>query len=123
MAEAAEGAFQRHGVRSGQQWILRRLWAEDGLSPGEIARNLGLATPTVTKATSRMEAAGLLTRHPHPADARLVCLRLTDRGRALEKTVAEEMHELTRRALGNLADDDVTALTGYLVRIRENLHA
>ena len=122
MAEAAEAAFQRHGVRSGQQWILRCLWAEDGLSPGEIARRLDLATPTVTKAATRMETAGLLTRHGHPDDARLVRLCLTDRGRALEKTVSDEMHELTRRALSDLDDADVAALTRYLVRIRENLH-
>jgi DNA-binding MarR family transcriptional regulator len=122
MAEAAEAAFQRHGVRSGQQWILRCLWAEDGLSPGEIARRLDLATPTVTKAATRMEAAGLLARLGHPDDARLVRLCLTDRGRALEKTISEEMHQLTRRALGDLGADDVAALTRYLVRIRENLH-
>jgi DNA-binding MarR family transcriptional regulator len=123
MAEAAEAAFQAHGVRSGQQWILRCLWAEDGLSPGEIARRLDLATPTVTKAATRMEAAGLLTRQAHPGDARLVRLQLTDRGRALEKTISEEMHQLTRRALGDLGDAEISTLTRCLVRIRENLHA
>jgi DNA-binding MarR family transcriptional regulator len=122
MAEAAEAAFQAHGVRSGQQWILRCLWAEDGLSPGEIARRLDLATPTVTKAATRMEAVGLLTRQAHPGDARLVRLQLTDRGRALEKTISEEMHQLTRRALGDLGTDEVAALNRYLVKIRENLH-
>ena len=94
MAEAAEAAFQRHGVRSGQQWILRCLWAEDGLSPGEIARRLDLATPTVTKAATRMEAAGLLTRHGHPADARLVRLCLTDRGASDTRRAAEQLSQL-----------------------------
>src|SRR5580692_7637247 len=61
-------AFARHGVHEGQQFVLRSLWAEDGLTPGEVARRLGLATPTVTRATTRMEAAGLLRREPHPSD-------------------------------------------------------
>ena len=121
MAEAGEAAFQRHGVRSGQQWILRCLWTDDGLSPGEVARRLDLATPTVTKAASRMEAAGLLVRRPHPTDARLVRLHLTDRGRTLEKTVADEMRRLGERALATLSAGERAALVRYLGEIRRNL--
>jgi DNA-binding MarR family transcriptional regulator len=68
MATASEAAYSRHGVRAGQQFILHCLWDNDGLAPGEIARRLGLATPTVTRAATRMEAAGLLRREPHPTD-------------------------------------------------------
>ena len=123
MAEASEAAFQRHGVRSGQQWILRRLWDEDGQTPGEIARQLELSTPTVTKAAMRMEAAGLIDRRPDPRDARLVRLFLSQRGRALEKTIAEEMAQLARRSLGTLRDDEVKALVAALTAIRRNLQS
>jgi DNA-binding MarR family transcriptional regulator len=121
MAEASEGAFQRHGVRSGQQWILRRLWDEDGQTPGEIARQLELSTPTVTKAAMRMEAAGLIDRRPDPRDARLVRLFLSERGRALEKTIADEMAQLARRSLATLSEDEVKALVTALTAIRRNL--
>jgi MarR family transcriptional regulator, organic hydroperoxide resistance regulator len=121
MADAGEAAFQRHGVRSGQQWILRCLWAEDGLTPGEVARRLDLSTPTVTKAATRMEAAGLLVRRPHQSDARLVRLHLTDRGRSLEKVIAEEMDGLGRRALATLEPAESEALVRYLTEIRRNL--
>jgi DNA-binding MarR family transcriptional regulator len=121
MAEAGEAAFQRHGVRSGQQWILRCLWAEDGLTPGEVARRLDLSTPTVTKAATRMEAAGLLVRRPHPSDARLVLLNLTDRGRSLERVIADEMDGLARRALVSLRPDEVADLVRYLTEIKTNL--
>ena len=121
MAEASEAAFQRHGVRSGQQWILRRLWDEDGQTPGEIARQLELSTPTVTKAAMRMEAAGLIDRRPDPRDARLVRLVLSERGRALEKTIAEEMAQLARRSLATLSEDEVRALVAALTTIRRNL--
>jgi MarR family transcriptional regulator, organic hydroperoxide resistance regulator len=121
MAEASEAAFQRHGVRSGQQWILRCLWAEDGLTPGEVARRLDLSTPTVTKAATRMEATGLLIRRPHRNDARLVCLHLTDRGRSLEKAIAEEMDGLAQRALATLRPQEAADLVRYLTEIRRNL--
>jgi MarR family transcriptional regulator, organic hydroperoxide resistance regulator len=123
MAEASEAAFQRHGVRSGQQWILRRLWDEDGQTPGEIARQLELSTPTVTKAAMRMEAAGLIDRRPDPRDARLVRLVLSERGRALEKTIAEEMAQLARRSLATLTEDQVKALVAALTAIRRNLQS
>ena len=82
LSMATAAAFSRHGVHEGQQFILRQLWAEDGQTPGEIARRLGLATPTVTRAATRMEAAGLLRREPHPGDRRLVRLLLTERALA-----------------------------------------
>jgi DNA-binding MarR family transcriptional regulator len=121
MAEASEAAFQRHGVRSGQQWILRRLWDEDGLTPGEVARRLELSTPTVTKAAMRMEAAGLLARRPDPKDARLVRLFLSDRGRALEKTIAGEMDQLAERSLATLSEEECATLVHALATIRRNL--
>jgi hypothetical protein len=40
-------------------------------------------------------AAGLVTRRPHPTDARLVRVHLTERGRHLQKVIAEEMRRLS----------------------------
>jgi DNA-binding MarR family transcriptional regulator len=121
MAVAAEVAYNRHGVRSGQQFILQCLWETDGLAPGEIARRLELATPTVTRATTRMEAAGLLRREPHPTDARLVRLRLTERGRELESVIAEEMLRLSERALRTLDAAEREQLVRFLGEMRRNL--
>ena len=40
IALAAEAAYNRHGVRSGQQFILRCLWYRDGQTPGEVLGKL-----------------------------------------------------------------------------------
>lgn len=121
MAVAAEAAYNRHGVRAGQQFILWCLWETDGLTPGEIARRLELATPTVTRAATRMEAAGLLRRSPHPTDARLVRLVLTDRGRELEGVIAEEMTRLSQKALRGMSPEERSQLLRSLHTIRMNL--
>jgi DNA-binding MarR family transcriptional regulator len=121
MAEAAEAAFNQHGVRAGQQFILECLWATDGQTPGELAKRLDLATPTVTRAATRMEAAGLLRREAHPHDARLVRLCLTERGRKLEKTLEQERYRLTGRALEGLSAMQRDQLVQLLETIRTNL--
>jgi DNA-binding MarR family transcriptional regulator len=121
MVEASELAYRRHGVHAGQQFILRELWREDGMTPGQIARRLGLATPTVTKMTSRMEAAGLVMRQPHPTDRRLVRIALTERGRALEGVVGEEMRAVTESALQTLAPDERRILVQLLGEVHRNL--
>ena len=121
LAVANAAAFSRHGVHEGQQFILRLLWAEDGQAPGEIAHQLGLATPTVTRAATRMEAAGLLRREPHPGDRRLVRLLLTERGRSLEGVIAAETDKLTERALATFSPAEREALIRALAVIRRNL--
>ena len=121
LAHASISVFARHGVYEGQQFVLRRLWREDGLTPGQIAKQLGLATPTVTRAATRMEAAGLLRRQPHPSDGRLVRLVLTHRGRELEQVIGPEMHALTEQTLAGFSARERAELIRALQRMARNL--
>ncbi len=123
LSAVTAAAFSSHGVHEGQQFILRRLWAEDGLTPGEIARRLGLATPTVTRAATRMEAAGLLRREPHPGDRRLVRLLLTERGRSLRDVIDAETDKVTERALVTFTPTEREMVIRALQDIRRNLTA
>ena len=70
-----------------------------------------------------MEAAGLLRREPHPGDRRLVRLRLTERGRSLEKVIAAETDMLTERALATFGPAERKAVIRALQTIRQNLTA
>jgi len=121
LSAVTAAAFSRHGIHEGQQFILRCLWTQDGMTPGEVARRLGLATPTVTRAATRMQAAGLLRREPYAGDRRLVRLRLTERGRALEQVIAAETDALTERALTSFDPAERAAVIKALRAIRENL--
>ena len=90
-------------------------------SAAVIVAEPGLATPTVTRAATRMEAAGLLRREPHPGDRRLVRLLLTERGRSLEDVIAAETDKLTERALATFGPAEREAVIRALAAIRRNL--
>ncbi|HEY3633372.1 MAG TPA: MarR family transcriptional regulator [Jatrophihabitantaceae bacterium] len=118
---AADDAMSVHGVRVGQNIILEALWADDGLTPGQIAQRVGLATPTVVNTVTRMEQAGLVVRRSDPQDARLVRIQLTDRGRALRDVIGAARDELARHATATLTKDERRHLHTALEKIIKQL--
>jgi DNA-binding MarR family transcriptional regulator len=70
-----------------------------------------------------MEAAGLLRREPHDSDRRLVRLRLTDRGRALQEVIDREMDQLTERALVSFDPAGRASVVRALQDIKRNLES
>jgi MarR family transcriptional regulator, organic hydroperoxide resistance regulator len=122
LREAADEAMSRHGVRVGQHIVLSVLWDQDGLTPGEIARRLGVATPTIVNTATRMEEAGLITRKPDPADARLVRLYLTPRGRVAREPVREARAALEQHATATLTPAERDHLRSALTKIIAQLH-
>jgi MarR family transcriptional regulator for hemolysin len=121
MREAADVAYSRHGVRVGQNLVLELLWAEDGLTPGEIAQRLRVSTPTIVKMATRMEGAGLLTRRPDERDARLVRLYLTKRGGSLRGAILEERRRLAERATASMDSEERRHLQAGLATMIANL--
>jgi DNA-binding MarR family transcriptional regulator len=117
LREAADEAMSRHGVRVGQHIVLAVLWDQDGLTPGEIARRLGTATPTIVNTATRMEEAGLLVRRPDPADARLVRLHLTPRALSVREPVRDARAALERHATGHLTAAELDHLRSSLMKI------
>ncbi|MGH8794534.1 MAG: MarR family winged helix-turn-helix transcriptional regulator [Stackebrandtia sp.] len=109
--------LRRHGVRLGQNLVLEALWETDGLTPGELAARLHVATPTMVKAATRMEASGLLTRRRDETDRRLVRVYLTDQARSIRGDVEGQRHTLERRIDTLLTDDERRCLRSALTKI------
>jgi MarR family transcriptional regulator, organic hydroperoxide resistance regulator len=123
LREAADEAMSPHGVRVGQHIVLSELWQQDGLTPGEIARRLQVATPTIVNTATRMEQAGLVARRPDPEDARLVRLHLTPSGRAAQRPVRAARAALERHATAALTPAERDHLRTALTKIIAQFHA
>lgn len=119
--DRTDKALAAHGVRAGQQFTLRALWDEDGLTPGELARRIGVEKPTIVRGLGRMEAAGLVARRPDPDDGRLVRVWLTARGRALREVVPALEDRIVDEGLAGFSADERRQFTGYVERLLANL--
>ncbi|MFI7601293.1 MarR family winged helix-turn-helix transcriptional regulator [Actinoplanes sp. NPDC049681] len=116
----SDAALRRHGLRLGQNLLLAVLWENDGQTPGTIAAEVNVMTPTIVKMANRMTAAGLLTRRRDEHDSRLVRLYLTDAGRDLREPVEKEMHNLGQQLTAGLEPDEVATMIRLLHRVTAN---
>ncbi|APR88074.1 Transcriptional regulator, MarR family protein [Minicystis rosea] len=116
----AERAMQRHGLHLGQNVLLAALWQRDGSTPGEIAAELNVATPTVVKMATRMSQTGVLTRRRDEHDQRLVRLWLTPAGRALQAPIEAERRWIEEQVTADLTETEREHLLRALAKIHRS---
>jgi MarR family transcriptional regulator, organic hydroperoxide resistance regulator len=73
-------ALAANGLHPGQDLLLSALWGEDGITQSDLVERLGIRSPTVSKALTRLERAGYVRREIDANRSRRVFL--TPAGRA-----------------------------------------
>lgn len=111
----------RIGLHPGQEAVLKALAERDGQSMSELAAELAVQPPTVTKMISRLGAQGLLTRQTSSADGRLARVFLTDAGRERAGAVDAVWKRVEKEALAGLDEKDRKRLKKLLRQIEKNL--
>jgi DNA-binding MarR family transcriptional regulator len=102
-----EAGLAEHGLKLGEFDVLsslRRHGTPYEATPGELLRQLFLSSGAMTNRLDRLEAAGLVERHPSPDDGRLVVVRLTPAGKRLVERAVETHTATEHRLLGALDD-------------------
>ena len=74
---------------------------------------------SVTNAATRLEAAGLVVRRPHPQDGRAVLVELTEEGRALAAKATDELNAGVFRSPG-LSPEAVRTLVDVVRELRRD---
>ena len=99
------------GLTPTQSQILAALQRHDGagLALKDLAAELALTPPTLSRAVATLEDKGLVSRQRDAADARRLVLRPTAAGRRLART-SEAPLPFVGEALELLGDDDQAAL-------------
>ena len=111
------GAFGAHGLESWEFDVLaalRRSGPPYRLTPGQLIRETGVTSGTMTNRVDRLAARRLVSREEHPADGRGVLVRLTEEGRETVDATLADLLAAERTMLDGLAEADRAQLVRTL---------
>ena len=89
ITQAYHPLLSEHGLTYPQYLVLLVLWEKDAQPVNDIAKRLLLETNTVTPLLKRMEAEGVVTRSQGKKDARQMIVKLTKKGKDLQKKLTD----------------------------------
>jgi DNA-binding MarR family transcriptional regulator len=114
---ARRSVFAAHDLESWEFDVLtalRRAGEPYQLNPGQLLRATLVTSGTMTNRIDRLEAAGLVKRHPDPLDKRGVQVRLTETGRARVDAAFADLLDRERLLLAGLSGADRGRLADLL---------
>jgi DNA-binding MarR family transcriptional regulator len=109
------------GLFKGQPHVINLLWAQDGLSQGELGEAMRLQPATVTKMVQRMESAGFVERRPDERDHRVSRVYLTEKGRGVKPKLDARWEVVADDLFAGFSAEEVDQLEGLLRRAIDNL--
>lgn len=109
------------GIYAGQEQIMAALGRNDGLTPSQLAAELGVKAPTVTKAVNRLQEQGFVTKSASTEDARQAHVFLTESGRDVLGAVSRAVRKTEKKALDGLNKKERKRLSRMLRRMENNL--
>ena len=113
--------LEKLGLTYPQYLVMVVLWAQDGLTVGQIGERLRLDSSTLTPLLKRLDALGLVSRERSTEDERRVNVRLTARGRGLRRG-AGAVTDCVAEAVG-MSRAELAALMGQMQTLRDRLEA
>jgi DNA-binding MarR family transcriptional regulator len=106
---ARRSVFSAHDLESWEFDVLtalRRAGEPYQLNPGQLLRATLVTSGTMTNRIDRLEAAGLVKRHPDPQDKRGIQVQLTETGKARVDAAFADLLERERLLLAGLSGTD-----------------
>jgi len=105
------------GVSGPQIWALRSIELGGVVSMSDLAQGMHLHMSTVTGIIDRLEAGKLVTRERSEADARVMEIRLTARGKSILAKAPEPPRSKAARGLQRLTPKELKQVHSSLLLI------
>ncbi|MCK8464600.1 MarR family transcriptional regulator [Aliiroseovarius sp. S1339] len=111
LSSRVSAGFSKHyrkayGISVSEWRVVAHLSQADSVSVREIHARVDMDKPKVSRAASRLEAAGYVTKTVNPHDRRLVELSLTPKGRDMIQALTPIAHQYERQLSALLGADD-----------------
>lgn len=114
---------QSHGLTGPQALVLKEVSRGDGLTAGELARNVSLSQATITDIVKRLEQRGLLSRERSEQDKRQIKVRLTEEGAKLTAQSPPLLQEQFAERFAKLEDWEQSQLLYAVQRLASLMDA
>jgi DNA-binding MarR family transcriptional regulator len=111
------------GLSANDVWLLGVLADLGPIQASALARLQGVDKSTVTAQVRRLERHGLVSRHGHPEDRRVVLLEASERGRQLRGRLRAQGAAIIDQALAAWSERDRRSLGVLLERLGHSLQA
>jgi len=105
------------GLRRSDASVLKVLLRDGEQRGGEIAAKLGVDASVVSRQLTALEADGLVSRRPDPADARVGLVSLAPDGKAQLEALYSVYTQRLRTALADFDDDALLVAAETMQRI------
>lgn len=105
----------------GQDNLLARLWAGDGITQMQLSDHLKCEPPTVTNMVKSLEQNGFIVRKRDALDGRVMRIYLTDKGKELEEPVDFKWKQQQEKLLHSISPEERLVLRDLMKRMEKNL--
>lgn len=105
----------------GQDNLLQRLWAGDGLTQMQLGECLKCEPPTISNMVKSLEQNGFVYRQRDTQDGRVMRIYLTDQGKEIEASVRSIWKDHQTTLLASISAEEKIFLNELLARMEKNL--
>lgn len=115
-------AAERHlGMPRAQGRLLGHVAMAGEISQADLQRQLGIDGAAITRRVKQLEADGLVTRRPDPADNRVTLVALTSIGADRLAAVAGRARAFGSVCMAGIDAQDIATMLRVMARMRENV--
>jgi len=108
-------------IKTGDWYLLRVLWEQDGISQKDLSRQSFLTESSVVTMLNSMAKSGLVVRERDENDKRRMKILLTEKARGLREELLPVARDINSRATRNVATEDLKTFMKVLGRMKNNL--
>ena len=113
--------LQDVNLHAGQDNLLCKLWANDGLTQVQLCEHLKCEPSTVTNMVKTLEQKGIVYRQRDEKDGRISRVFLTPEGCNLEEPVNERWRKQQDKLLAGIVPEERLLLRRLMKQMEENL--
>ncbi len=117
----AAAVLDQLGLHPGQEAVLLTLDQHGPQTQAQLAHHAGCEPPSITGMVQKLQAVGLVHRHPVPGNARATMVELTRDGQGIIPALKALWVRLANDTVAAIPDPDLAQLTTTLDALAESL--